>query len=75
MFWIIDGITRERGNNTWKMEVSEGEYSSIFDIKRELHDELLLAENYENEDDGINAELENIILGLEYITKKLSNSI
>lgn len=57
------------------MEVSEGEYSSIFDIKRELHDELLLAENYENEDDGINAELENIILGLEYITKKLSNSI
>ena len=36
------------------MEVSEGEYSSIYDIKRELHDELLLAENCENGDDGIN---------------------
>ena len=57
------------------MEVSEGEYSSIYDIKKELHDELLLAENCENGDDGINAELENILSGLEYITKKLSNSI
>ena len=45
------------------MEVSEGEYSSIYDIKKELHDELLLAENCENGDDGINARVRKIAMG------------